>query len=144
MAGSGFIICKIIGDESKFLGLEGLEKWQQKSLGKYDIPKGTIEENESTWNGAVRECLEETGILVAPEDIIAGPMTSGFLTVWLVKTSQNPVIERNPITGKLEHLGYDWLSPENLSIDCFEFLYEFIKWGEKELIVKGSPYGKRI
>ena len=133
MAGAGFILVQIFDGKPKFLGLVGLEKWQLKSSGKYDIPKGTIDVNETVWDAAVRECYEETGIIVDKKEIISGPMTSGFLTIWLASTSQNPRIMSNPITGKFEHLGYEWLYPKDLWLNCFDFLCEFVEWGTDEL-----------
>ena len=141
MAGAGFILVKMIDNEPKLLGLVGLEKWQKKSSGKYDIPKGTIDRNEGVWEAAVRECFEETGIKVNKEEVISGPMTSGFLTVWLAHTNQQPIISANPVTGKKEHLGYDWLPAKDLWMNCFDFLCEFVEWGEKELIKKGYQNG---
>ena len=133
MAGAGFILVKYFNNQPKFLGLIGLEKWQKKSSGKYDIPKGTIDLNENEWDAAIRECKEETGIFVKSSNIIAGPMTSGFLTVWLAEVDEEPTINKNPSTGKIEHLGYKWLDPQDLWLECFDFLCEYVEWGKIEL-----------
>ena len=36
----------------------------EKNNGFYDIPGGKIEDGETNFDASIRECLEETGILV--------------------------------------------------------------------------------
>ena len=52
--GAGVVVVKRIDEEWKVLGL--------RLYGKYDIPKGGIEEGEDTFSTALRETLEEADI----------------------------------------------------------------------------------
>ena len=71
--------------------------------------------------------------MVANQDRLAGPFRIKWLTVWLCKTEQEPVIERNPHSGILEHSGYEWLEGEELSDLSYIYLKPFVDWAIEEL-----------
>ena len=131
--GAGIILVKVVNGKFRFLGLLAPETIQKKSGGIFDIPKGVAEPDESFWECAARECLEETGILVTDQDKLAGPFRIKWLTVWLCQTAQEPLIERNPHSGILEHVGYEWLEPQELSGLSYIYLKPFVDWAIKEL-----------
>ena len=131
--GAGFVVVKKFPDGWKYLALIANEKMQQKNGGIYDIPKGIKEDNESFWECAVRECYEESGLFVMDQDIISGPFSHGRLVVWLIETTENPVLNPNPISGILEHLSYVWLDPNELEAGCYSYLVPAIRWSSTEL-----------
>jgi 8-oxo-dGTP pyrophosphatase MutT (NUDIX family) len=131
--GAGLILVREFNVEKKFLGLIGHVKMQKRSGGIFDIPKGCLDANENLWDCAVRETREEVGIQICPNDIIAGPFNWLWLTVWLCKTDQNPVIKPNPHSGILEHNGYEWLKPQELSGLSYIYLKPYVDWAIEEL-----------
>ena len=131
--GAGIVLVKTVDGEDRFLGLIGPVKMQQRSNGIFDIPKGCLDKNESRWECAVRECWEEAEIKVGPEDIISGPFRIAWLTVWLCRTNQEPTIKPNPQNGHLEHIGFEWLLPDELSGLSYNYLRPFIEWASEEL-----------
>jgi len=131
--GAGLILVREIDGKKKFLGLIGPTKMQKRSSGIFDIPKGCLDVGESLWECAVRECWEEAEVRVGKSDIIAGPFRILWLTVWLCKTDQDPIIKPNPYNGHLEHDGYEWLEPQELSGLSYIYLKPFIDWAIQEL-----------
>ena len=131
--GAGVILMAYDGDEPKILGLIGDVKHRQKHGATYDLPKGTRDKGESMIRCAIRETYEETGVRVSPNDFIDGPYQTHFLSMWLVEIDINTpiVIEQNPVSGKYEHDGYDWLAEgEALSL-VYPYLRPFVEWAFK-------------
>jgi 8-oxo-dGTP pyrophosphatase MutT (NUDIX family) len=109
-----------------FLGLIALPSFQTKNNGLYDIPKGGIDHGETPIACAVREAKEEASIDITHLD--SGPYVNDRLTVWLAESYQNPSIGINPATGLKEHLGYVWVSPEDMYDNCLDYLRPHIAW----------------
>jgi len=130
-AASGFIIYKRENNETFFLGLIALPRFQTKNKGLYDIPKGRIDGRETPLQAAYRECWEEAGL--KPKNIIAGPFKKDRMCLWVAEESQNPVLTPNPETGEMEHLGYKWLPPEEMISSCLDYLRPFVKWAHEEI-----------
>lgn len=63
----------------------------------WDIPKGQVESNESMLHAAVRECAEETGLQVPPQQLqVLGlydykPTKDLMLYLWCVKQMPDPL-----------------------------------------------------
>jgi 8-oxo-dGTP pyrophosphatase MutT (NUDIX family) len=122
-AGAGFLIGRIFPEgEIKFLGLVASKKMQNKKGGIYDIPKGKLKKGENKFQGAVRECEEESGISVKISDVIGDPVDYKNLTLFLAATSQDPKISPNPDSGIVEHEGFAWLTRDNLVKSCLSYL----------------------
>ncbi len=130
---AGIIIYKkTLFGKIKFLGLKATKRFAIRGKGIYDIPKGKRDRGEKPFDCAMRECLEEAGL--KPTNVIAGPFKSGDgLWVWLAECNGKPKIRRNPHSGIKEHLGYKWLTPEQLEKDCLKYLRSSIKWAKKEI-----------
>jgi 8-oxo-dGTP pyrophosphatase MutT (NUDIX family) len=127
---AGIIVFKVNNDENiKFLGLKATKYYADMSNGIYDIPKGKIDPHETPFDCAKRECFEEAGI--KPNNFLAGPYKCDGLWLWLAECDKNPVIGKNPHTGIKEHLGYEWLTGENLENNCFDYLVPGISWARK-------------
>ena len=112
---AGFIISKIFPDGSiKYLGLvASIEKRVEKG-GVYDIPKGKIEDGESSLECAKRECEEECGIVIEDSDILGAPYCEDGLCLYFALTRQSPEIKANPVTGIFEHEGFAWLKKDEI------------------------------
>jgi 8-oxo-dGTP diphosphatase len=106
----------------------------QRPTGTWEPPAGRLNAGEDFKDGAVRELHEETGLLVAPDSILAtwvGPAPSGRLlaaVTFIGRTSGGEVRLSD------EHLGYRWVTLE-------EWL-ELPSWWSRENIKRvAGPVG---
>ncbi len=130
-AAAGFIIYKKENNKLLFLGLIALEKFQTKNKGIYDVPKGRLDRRETPLQAAYRECREETGL--KPKKVVAGPFQKDRLCLWIAEECADPTIGENPETGQLEHLGFKWVTPEDMMNNCLDYLQPFVKWAHEEI-----------
>lgn len=78
-----------------------------------DLPGGIVEEEESLLDGAVREITEETGVVVAVQDVkelYVGTEYSSHGTLrglFMVQLNDRP-----DVVTSWEHTDYEWLSRE--------------------------------
>jgi 8-oxo-dGTP diphosphatase len=84
----------------------------QRPAGTWEPPAGRLSTGEDFEGGAVRELFEETGLLVAPQRILAtwvGPAPSGNLlaAVTFIARARGAGINLSH-----EHLGYRWVTLE--------------------------------
>jgi 8-oxo-dGTP pyrophosphatase MutT (NUDIX family) len=103
--------------------LIALPKHRKRSKGKYDIPKGRVDEGESTLDAAFRECYEESNL--TPKIInMNKPIISGALCLWVgeVDVDDEVKIKSNPHTGEQEHVGHDWISLNTMKNNCLNYL----------------------
>jgi len=131
---SGIIVFRNKNNHPEVLGLIALPKHRKRSKGKYDIPKGRIDEGETSIQAARRECYEESGL--EPKIInIDNPSINGQLCLWLgeVNPDDEVIISANPYTGELEHEGYEWLTIKNMKNNCLNYLRPFITEAEKDI-----------
>jgi predicted NUDIX family NTP pyrophosphohydrolase len=126
--GAGFVIYRNFKDGIRFLGLKGPEKFRISKQGTWDIPKGQLEPGETSWYCAQRETIEEAGIFVIESDKVAGPHRISSCDIYLVTTSEDPVITANPVTGYFEHEDWAWLTGYELENQCYIWLRPFISW----------------
>ena len=130
---AGIIIYRKQNNKIEFLGLAALPHFQKKSNGVYDVPKGHVNPGEDPFSCAKRECFEESGLI--PDKIDIGPLKCDRLWLWLAECNGNPKIGINPHTGLQEHLGYAWLSPDDMESTCLDYLKSGIQWARKLLNV---------
>ena len=133
--GAGFLVYRKFKDGIKFLGLKGPKKIRKLRNGIWDFPKGQKELGESDWDCAVREAFEECGIFVIKSDLVYGPLEISKCAIFLIETSHNPTITRNPVSGIFEHEGFKWLNPSEMERDCYDWLRPFVQWGRDFLKV---------
>jgi 8-oxo-dGTP diphosphatase len=84
----------------------------QRPTGTWEPPAGRLSAGEDFEGGAVRELYEETGLLVAPERILAtwvGPAPSGNLLAAVTFIART---HRAEVNLSDEHLGYRWVTLE--------------------------------
>jgi bis(5'-nucleosidyl)-tetraphosphatase len=84
-----------------------------QSRGKYwGCPKGTIDDNESIENGAIRELLEETGVHVDVTDFLKSEVIDGKAKYFFVKKNECDVSIQNHIENN-DANGITWIN-----VDC--------------------------
>ena len=133
MAGAGFVVFRIFPEGVKFLGLVGPEFQRNRCNGKYDIPKGTVDLGETPFQTAVREAEEEAGYSIASNNIVSGPFRDGLLTIWLAQVFSDPIIVPNPHSGIIEQEGHEWLEPQDLLGNCYNYLQPTLEWACGEI-----------
>ena len=133
--GAGIMIVSFNNGEPFVLSLIGDEKHRKKHGAIYDFPKGQVDKGETQWEAAVRETFEESGIRISKSDIVAGPVNDSYLTMWLAEVPWGTKVQIavNPVTGKLEHEGYDWLPQQVAEQNCYPYLRSFVTWAFKHI-----------
>lgn len=134
---SGFIVLKKDSkDNYKILALV-------TKKGKFDTPKGGIEDKESPIEAAFRELEEEAGITSVTfnwglEHIIINEQLLLFLGI----TNQKGNIKRNPETGKFEHEGIAWVTFDEMSKNCLDHLLPAVLWAKANVfhMTKDNSY----
>jgi len=119
---SGIYVIRNNNNSPEALGLIALKKERKRAKGTYDFPKGSIEKGEDPLSAAFRECYEESGLrprLIRQEPIVYGP-----LAIWIgiVDSDSSIQIAKNPVTGDLEHEGYEWISLSKMKSECLSYL----------------------
>lgn len=105
-----------------------LQEKDKKVYGKYNLPGGHLELNETLLDCAVREVKEETGIVIEPEYLIGFYQHNkrgngiSFVFLWKVKDVE-PQIDDNQI------LSYKWFKPD-----------DFLELDEKEILNPNKHY----
>ena len=105
-------------------------KWCYGANGEYgewDLPKGVIERGEEPIDTAIRETLEETG-LISDIDFMAISrihLKHKNLHLFLgVNLDGVVTLEENPETGELEHIEYAWMTIEEMKEKCMPSLID--------------------
>ena len=129
LPGAGIIVLKQFPTGFKVLGLFDQRK------GKFDLPKGRIDNGESTLQAALRETREECGI--SQLNFIWGkkPITVSHLTFFVAETKEEPLVMRNPHTDILEHLFAEWMDWGELELEIIDYLIPVLK--KARMIVEG-------
>ena len=123
--GAGIVVVKKIDEEYKVLGL--------RLYGKYDIPKGGIEDEEEALTAALRETEEESSITELNFNwgtepiVISGKAT---ITVYIAETTQDPAIKKNPHTGIFEHHAASWVDWDFMEERVYGYLKPAISWAK--------------
>ncbi len=133
--GCGIILYKINKGEIIYLGLEAPPHLREKNKGKWDLPKGIKDGNESDLGTAIRETWEETGILLHGRDLSEETLTIGPLTMYYAQCPDHkiPKLSKNPETGIQEHLSFKWMSSIELYANCYAWLKPFVKWASSKI-----------
>ena len=124
--GAGFLIYKNSKNGIKVLALIMNEDMRDKKEAIFDIPKGGMDEGENYIRCAIRECEEETGIVIDPSDILLPGFEKDSIKIFPVMSNEKPVIRPNPHSGIIEHSGYMWVEPEVLLSNCIPWLKIYI------------------
>tara|TARA_Y100000310_G_scaffold91405_1_gene88762 strand:- start:918 stop:1340 length:423 start_codon:yes stop_codon:yes gene_type:complete len=115
--GAGIIVVKYFSPGFKVLGL-----FDQKK-GMFDLPKGSIDPEESTLQAALRETEEECGITNLDFKWGLEPIAAvSHLTFFLAETIEDPIVIKNPKSGILEHLFAEWMEWDELEVALIDYL----------------------
>ena len=135
--GAGVLIYKVENKVVYILSLEGPPDHQVKHNGRWDFPKGIIEEGESTLDCAIRETFEEADYMVSKGDIVSGPfqVSQCFMYLAPYDNIQVPKVKRNPVTGILEHQNCQWIDIDNLTTEAYDWLRPFVSWASSVINV---------
>lgn len=91
--------------------------------GLYDYPKGAKDAGETPIMTATRECFEECSILIEDNEMmVIGPFFDDKLVLFCATTEKQPAILRNEKTGIIEHIGYEWVTPNKFLKNCVPYL----------------------
>lgn len=112
-----------------------------KSFGFWDFPKGGLDADESKMSAAIREMKEETGI----GDIEFPWGKVYYSTEWFGRERKRVhyfiamskvdtvILEKNPITGNIEHDEYRWATIEDARELTTERIRKAIDWAVKRM-----------
>jgi 8-oxo-dGTP pyrophosphatase MutT (NUDIX family) len=108
----------------------GLRSSKPKHMGLFDLTKGMIDEGETSFEAAIRETYEESGI--RPEDLkfqwgnISKPCND--VIMYIASTDSDPEIKPNPKTGSLEHTEARWMDIDEFENQCIGYLKPVGSW----------------
>jgi len=107
-----------------------------KDNGMLDIPKGHCDDLDlDRFSTAQRECFEETQIFITKSDLLCNSYyCDSGMTIFCAKTNQEPIIEKNPETGKLEHIDFFWIKPAVAIKILPDYLSNAVIWSLKHAI----------
>lgn len=125
ISSAGIVIVKKFNNDWKVLGL--------LTSGKYDIPKGIKEKNETDLETAIRETYEESNLKLSDKNFKWGKKSLKVepITIFLAEVWDNPMIIKNPKTGIYEHELAEWLSWDEMTEHVKEYLAPAILWAKK-------------
>ena len=124
--GAGIVIVRKFNEEYKVLGL--------RLFGKYDLPKGCIEDGEDPLTTAIRETEEEASITDIQFNWGHKTYQTGPITIYLAETCQDPAIVKNPETGIYEHHGTKWMTWEEAETDLYTYLRGAATWAKNIIL----------
>lgn len=129
---AGIIVIRYFNDEPRVLCL--------KVYSSYDLPKGHLEEDESTLEAALRETSEEAGITDIDfrwgRDAVQVTNTGRRkkqVTMFIAVTTQDAHLRQNPETGKYEHHGIKWMSFDEAEAGVHPYLRPAVSWARKKM-----------
>ena len=120
--GAGVVVVRKFDDEYKVLGL--------RLFGKYDLPKGKIEDDEDAITAAIRETEEEASITDLKFNWGMETYQTGPVTIFLAETLQDPKVIKNPESGIFEHHGTKWLTWKEAESCLYVYLRGAIPWAK--------------
>lgn len=124
--GAGIIVVR---EKKEFLALLSKD-------GLYDLPKGTAEKGESPFETAQRECYEECSLWIKTTDLMFETyLNKNGTQIFIAQMpyNQQVKIRVNEETGKAEHLGWCWITPQEFLTNTFPFLKAHIRWASFKL-----------
>ena len=123
--GAGVVVVKKIEGQWMTFGM-----WAKKG---YDIPKGHVEDGETHFDTAVRECKEECGIDDLKFQWGTRSIRLDNLIVYVASTEQEGKIIPNIHTGIYEHERCEWMTFEKMKYHAYKYLVPGIWWAESKV-----------
>lgn len=133
---AGIAVVKKFDNEWKILGLKSAKP---KHNGMFDITKGMIDVGESSFDAAIRETYEESGISQSDLSFDWGKDSKSCndIIVYIASTKSEPFISSNPKTGQVEHTEAKWLSIDEFENQCIGYLKPVVSW-VRDIVNKSS------
>jgi len=122
--GAGIIVVRKFSNEFKVLALS-------RHDGILDIPKGGIDPHELPLEAALRETMEECGIVKLDFTWGFENFINGALTCYVAETNEDPTITRNPHTGMMEHVSASWVSWDHIMSNTLDYVLPCIEWAKR-------------
>lgn len=113
-----------------------------KIYSSYDLPKGHVEDDESTIETALRETAEEAGIteLDFKWGYVAAQVTNDKsrrkkqVTMFVASTEQDAKLVKNPKTKKYEHHAIAWMTFDEAIKSVHPYLSPIISWAKEKVL----------
>lgn len=100
----------------------------------YDLTKGIIDNGETTYETAIREAWEEGGIKDMTFPWGKDYICIKNITMYMAESDDWPNIVANPVTGIIEHDGWEWHNIDKAVELMPEYLKPFVMWARNKLI----------
>jgi len=120
--GAGVVVVKKVEGQWMVFGM-----WAREG---YDVPKGHVEDGETHFETAVRECEEECAITDLNFQWGEHSLKIDNLILYVASTSQEGEIIPNIHTGIYEHENCKWLTFEEMKYKAYDYLKPGIWWAE--------------
>ena len=124
--GAGIVVVRKFKNDWKVLGL--------KLNGAYDLPKGKTDGQETSFQTAVRETYEESGIDQLKFTWGMESISIKHLTFFIAETFQDAYIPQNPESGIYEHDSAEGISFEKIRSMSYGYLVPIIDWAQSIVI----------
>lgn len=129
-----FVACKalIVNSEGNFLIIRESGTYEEgTNLGRWDVPGGRIQVEETLAEGLKREVLEEVGLEVVSGSLLSVsenfPNIKGE-TVHIIRLYYQCQAQTDKVTLSIDHDSFVWIDPdENSQYDLIEGVGEALK-----------------
>ncbi|MFM8331092.1 MAG: NUDIX domain-containing protein [Candidatus Methylumidiphilus sp.] len=128
---AGVVIVRFAPDHPRYLMLRAFNYW--------DFPKGVVERDEEPLDAAMREVMEETGLILELGDFRWGkgyqetaPYGMGKIARYYLAESQtgDPYLPANPQSGRAEHEEFRWVTYQEAQLILPPRLKSVLNWAD--------------
>lgn len=139
--GAGIVVIRFFDGKPRLLGL--------RVFGRYDLPKGRIEQGETSIDAARRETREEAGLedltfRWGDASILLENMSKHHpkvVQMFIAETNSDPRVCPNPVTGRYEHHSHAWLEFEEANQGLHVYLRPVVPWAAS--LINGPTHIER-
>jgi 8-oxo-dGTP diphosphatase len=110
----GLAVRAIIPDENGKILIIKRSTNSKTNPGRWELPGGKVDQNESFDQALIREVYEETGLKIVPDHVV-GVSEQNLHIIRAVHIIMSCMIVEGELNLSLEHEGYAWVFLENLN-----------------------------